>query len=275
MEGTTRKNTPWTVAEVETLLSVVAEDRIQKELDGATRNEKVYKEIARTLAESGYHRTFQQCREKFKKLKSDYRQIKDKNGRSGSNHVSWKWYEQMDQIYGRRPAMNVRERGLDSDRQLLESIIDGKCFCVVCLKATLHITYPIDSTSISDEDGSCTTDEAPPAALDSVPTLPPPSPAAGTSSRGQGVTPGKKRKRSPSKDLASILIKMNKNDVKEQELNRAQQEEHLKLILENSEKNRELEAVLRREEAEQTAAFNQSFLGVLGSLVEVMRDRRV
>ena len=66
MEGTTRKNMPWTVAEVETLLSVVAEDRIQKELDGATRNEKVCKEIARTLAESRYHCTFQQCREKFK-----------------------------------------------------------------------------------------------------------------------------------------------------------------------------------------------------------------
>ena len=32
MEGTTQhKNTLWTVAEVETLLSVVAEDRIQKE----------------------------------------------------------------------------------------------------------------------------------------------------------------------------------------------------------------------------------------------------
>ena len=29
MEGTTRENTPWTVAEVESLLSVVAEDRIQ------------------------------------------------------------------------------------------------------------------------------------------------------------------------------------------------------------------------------------------------------
>ena len=31
-----RKNTLWSVAEVETLPSVVAEDHIQKELDGAT-----------------------------------------------------------------------------------------------------------------------------------------------------------------------------------------------------------------------------------------------
>ncbi|CAL8283783.1 unnamed protein product [Boreogadus saida] len=49
--------------------------------------------------------------------------------------------------------------------------------------------------------------------------------------------------------------------------------EQFKLRLENSERHWEMETALRREEI--AAAFNQSFLGVLGQLVEAMRDRRV
>ncbi|XP_056126055.1 zinc finger protein with KRAB and SCAN domains 2-like [Rhinichthys klamathensis goyatoka] len=123
----TRKNTPWSNEEVQTFLCLVAEERIQRELDGATRNEKVYQEISELLSTHGYNRTFQQCREKLKKLKSDYRAVKDHNGRSGSNRKSWKWYEQMDGIYGHRPASNGREGGLDSATSLLESLMeDGR-----------------------------------------------------------------------------------------------------------------------------------------------------
>ena len=68
--------------------------------------------------------------EKLKKLKSDYRAIKDHNGRSGSNRKTWKWFDQMDAIYGQRPASNGRECGVDSaSTLLLESMMeDGKCF---------------------------------------------------------------------------------------------------------------------------------------------------
>ncbi|XDV17970.1 hypothetical protein PO909_023758 [Leuciscus waleckii] len=81
--------------EVQTFLSLVAEERIQLELDGATRNEKVFQEVAQLLAAHGYHRTYKQCRDKLKKLKSDYRTIKDHNG---TNRRTWKWFDQMDAI---------------------------------------------------------------------------------------------------------------------------------------------------------------------------------
>ncbi|CAL8326169.1 unnamed protein product [Boreogadus saida] len=55
----------------------LAEDKIQKELDGATRNEKVYKEVAKLMEDHGYYRSYVQCRDKLKKLKSDYKAIKD------------------------------------------------------------------------------------------------------------------------------------------------------------------------------------------------------
>jgi len=137
----TLKKTPWSNEEVQTFLCVVAEEKIQRELDGATRNEKVYKEVSERLSKLGYNRTFRQCREKLKKLRSNYRAVKDAhNGRSGSNRKSWKWYEQMDGIYGHRPSngreegghrpeSNAREGGLDSATSLLEAPMeDGKCF---------------------------------------------------------------------------------------------------------------------------------------------------
>ncbi|KAK0146562.1 Zinc finger protein with KRAB and SCAN domains 2 [Merluccius polli] len=65
-----KKSTPWSVEEVQTFLSLVAEERIQRELDGTTRNEKIYQEIAQLMATHGYHRTLQQCRDKLKKMKS-------------------------------------------------------------------------------------------------------------------------------------------------------------------------------------------------------------
>uniref|UniRef100_A0A3P8RN94 Myb/SANT-like DNA-binding domain-containing protein n=1 Tax=Amphiprion percula TaxID=161767 RepID=A0A3P8RN94_AMPPE len=68
-------------------------------------------------------RTMKQCREKLKKLKSDYRSMKDHNGRSGSNWRCWKWFSQMDAIY--RPASNRRESGLDSiTAGLLETMLE-------------------------------------------------------------------------------------------------------------------------------------------------------
>ena len=55
----------WTDEEVATLLSVWGDERIQEKLDGATRNKKVYAEIAQKLLETGgYHRTVVQCQEK-------------------------------------------------------------------------------------------------------------------------------------------------------------------------------------------------------------------
>ncbi len=117
----------WSVEEVQTFLSLlIAEERIQQELDGATRNEKGFLEVAKLLAAHGYRRTYKQCRDKLKQLKSDYRSIKDHNSQSGSNRRSWKWFDQMDAIYGGRPTSIGREGALDSATPMLENTIaDG------------------------------------------------------------------------------------------------------------------------------------------------------
>ncbi|KAK7143942.1 hypothetical protein R3I93_014949 [Phoxinus phoxinus] len=162
----TRKNTPWSNEEVQTFLCLVAEDRIQRELDGAKRNEKVYQEVSELLSTHGYNRTFQQCREKLKKQKSDYRAVKDHNGLSGSNRKSWKWYDQMDGIYGHRPASNGREGGLDSATSLLESLMEDDSFST---SETGSVT-PTDATLASAAASATASTTAPETVEPSTPT---------------------------------------------------------------------------------------------------------
>ncbi|XP_070822727.1 zinc finger and SCAN domain-containing protein 29-like [Chaetodon trifascialis] len=205
------KISPWSIYEVQTFLGLVADERIQRELDGATRNEKVYQEVAQLMATHGYHRTYRQCREKLKKLKSDYRAIKDHNGRSGSRRKSWRWFDKMDSMYGHRPASNGRAGGLDTATSLLEAMV---------------------------EDG--------------------------------------KRKRSLFlQEQATALGEINLEDVRQQELNRAQRDQHLQMLLEEARQAREVEAAFRREENAQNAAFQQAFIGVLGQMVQALNNRHV
>ncbi|XP_018952447.2 trihelix transcription factor PTL-like [Cyprinus carpio] len=176
----------WSVDEVQTFLSLVAEERIQRELDGATRNEKVFQEVAQLLAAHGYHRTYKQCRDKLKKLKSDYRAIKDHNGRSGANRRTWKWFDQMDAIYGSRPASNGREGALDSATSLLDNTIEDDALST------------IDSLALSPCSDALTSQL--------VIAASPPATSSSTSRTPERVVPGK-RKRNHAPSGASCCFK--------------------------------------------------------------------
>ena len=63
----------WGKDEVLKLIAIWADDRVQAQLEGCHRNRDVFERVAKTLREEGYERTFEQCREKIKKLKGDYR----------------------------------------------------------------------------------------------------------------------------------------------------------------------------------------------------------
>ncbi|XP_077100174.1 uncharacterized protein LOC143751496 [Siphateles boraxobius] len=186
-----------------------------------------------------------------KKLKSDYRAVKDHNGRSGSNRKSWKWYEQMDGIYGHRPASNGREGGLDSATSLLESLMEDDSFST----SENGSVTPTDATS------------APEPAAPSTPTRSTPRPAAAS-------TPATgRRKRKREQEHLTVLREMQTSDVEQLELNRAQRERHLQMALDDSAHARELEAALRREEIAAMSSFNQAFLGTLSQLVQALNRR--
>ncbi|XP_051556094.1 uncharacterized protein LOC127442256 [Myxocyprinus asiaticus] len=250
------KPTPWSVNEVQTLLSLVAEERIHRELDGATRNEKVFREVSQLLAAHGYHRTYKQCREKLKKLKSDYRSIKDHNSRSGSNsEKKWKWFDQMDAIYGNRPAINGRESALESATPLLEPKMED------------------DFLSTSDQ-GSLISAPSCNDASSSTPARPPTPPTSSTSMTLERVVTGKRKRSLHQHEHLSVLREMLAADIQQQELNRAQRERSLQMAIDVARQAREQEAALRTEENAQTAAFNQAFLSIMGKLVQAMSGRR-
>ena len=73
----------WTDSETFKLVEIWSEEEIQALLEGCTRNKHVYDKIARGMVEAGHERTGVQCREKIKKLKSEYKKIKDNNGETG------------------------------------------------------------------------------------------------------------------------------------------------------------------------------------------------
>ena len=100
----TSHGSSWSDNEVRTLISIWGEDNIQDQLDGAVRNQTIFNNIATKMREKGYERDWQQCRTKIKNLKKEYRQTKDHNGQTGRGRKVCKFYRELDDILGHRPA---------------------------------------------------------------------------------------------------------------------------------------------------------------------------
>ena len=65
----------------------------------------MYEKIARAMKEAGYERSADQCREKAKKLKADYRKIKDAHNKMGIERKKLEVLDAMDNILGDKPSM--------------------------------------------------------------------------------------------------------------------------------------------------------------------------
>ena len=66
------KTLAWSNKEVETFLGILGEVDVQRELDGAVRNEKVFQLVSGRMAIAGYEKNTEQCRQKCKKLRAEY-----------------------------------------------------------------------------------------------------------------------------------------------------------------------------------------------------------
>ncbi|KAF5894586.1 zinc finger and SCAN domain-containing protein 29-like, partial [Clarias magur] len=92
----------WTDEDVQALLNIYSEEKIQKEFESSARNARVYQQISARLEALGIRHSPQRCREKIKKMKQDYKKIKDHNRVNGANRRSGKWFERLDAILGAR-----------------------------------------------------------------------------------------------------------------------------------------------------------------------------
>ncbi|XP_055015552.1 zinc finger protein with KRAB and SCAN domains 2 isoform X2 [Boleophthalmus pectinirostris] len=130
-------NDKWIDAEVQALLSVYATTKMQQDFECQKKNTKIFERISKELENFGIHHTPKQCREKVKKLKQDYKKIKDYNNLSGAEIKTGKWYDILDSILGHHPfysetpvpiSENSAEELMEStctEREDLESISDN------------------------------------------------------------------------------------------------------------------------------------------------------
>lgn len=87
----------WSKKEVLTLLTHWANPAVQQELSRNVRNNAVYSSLSARLAALGYNKTAQKCKEKLKKLKQDYKRIKNSNHLDGGKNI---WFDIIDQVLG-------------------------------------------------------------------------------------------------------------------------------------------------------------------------------
>ena len=94
----------WSDEETAKLIDLWGEEDIQAELEGCKRNKHVYEKIAREMTAANYDRNAIQCREKIKKLRAEYKKVKDNNNVSGKGRKTMKFYEKLNDILGHKPA---------------------------------------------------------------------------------------------------------------------------------------------------------------------------
>ena len=94
----------WAEDESIFLISLWADENIQSQLEGCRYNRNVYEKLSKQMGDDGYERSPTQCREKIKKLRNDYKRIKDRNTKTGRERRARKLFEKLDEILGHRPS---------------------------------------------------------------------------------------------------------------------------------------------------------------------------
>ena len=95
----------WSKEKTFKLISIWSEDNIQAQLEGCKRNREVDSKRSRELSLAGYNCTYEQCREKLKKLKAEYKKISDKRKETGQGrYPEWDYYDAMDRVLGHKSS---------------------------------------------------------------------------------------------------------------------------------------------------------------------------
>ena len=94
----------WSEEETLKLIEIWGEDSIQAMLEGSKRNKDVFNKISRKMEAAGYEKSADQCNNNRRKLKLEYRKIKDTRKKTGTGRKEWRYFEEMDAVLGHKPA---------------------------------------------------------------------------------------------------------------------------------------------------------------------------
>ncbi|XP_051803444.1 uncharacterized protein LOC110967438 isoform X5 [Acanthochromis polyacanthus] len=101
----------WSNTEVQALLTFWASPKVQKELLLNVRNNRVYTYLSAKLTSLGFNKAPKKCREKIKKLKQEYKRIKNGHHMGGSSSV---WFSIMDEVLSSQTAAVKHSETADS-----------------------------------------------------------------------------------------------------------------------------------------------------------------
>ena len=214
----------WSDSEVINLIELWGEEGIQEQLEGAKRNKHVFEKLGRELKKTGSDKTAEQCRAKIKKLKLDYRKIKDKHNKTGEGRSTWKYFDTMDAVLGHRPTTRP-SAVLDTSEQPDEDDEGG--------------SEDGEEDKGSEEQSNLSTAIALEDAQSSHALSP--SSSSSTKDAQSSGSKGKKRKRTKDEKIEAIMTSVVKEVVNSQR-------ESDKMFFEMEEKRMKYEAEQRKEE---------------------------
>ncbi|XP_042308964.1 uncharacterized protein LOC121922985 isoform X2 [Sceloporus undulatus] len=88
----------WEHSEILDLLSIWGETEFQTRLSENHRNLHVFKDVASEMAKRGHSRTAEECRNKTKSMRGEYRRVVNYNKRSGRAPVTCPYFKKLDGI---------------------------------------------------------------------------------------------------------------------------------------------------------------------------------
>ena len=94
----------WTDEETLKLIEIWSEDKIQEELDGCKKNIHIYDKVAARMKTAEFTRSTEQCRVIVKKLRGEFRKVRDGNDKTGEDRKEWKYFDAIDDILGSKPS---------------------------------------------------------------------------------------------------------------------------------------------------------------------------
>ena len=237
----------WTREETFKLISLWSEDVIQEQLEGCRRNSLVYRRIADDLREAGFARTLEQCRDKIKKLKGEYKKVRDKRETTGEGrYPEWEFFDALDNVLGPKHSTepptvveSFPQIGPDDETQDMSG------------EPAVHSPAPSHASSSSTQVNTEQDGETQPSESGTQPSGSGTQPSgSGTQPSGSGTQPSgsgsksRKRKRGRNEATNELLEKMITMQKSSDQMMMSLEEKRMKM----EERQIELDAQMRREE---------------------------
>ena len=143
----------WSDPQTLKLIELWSDDHVQRQLEGYKRNKAVFESISRRMNDAGFDRTASQCREKIKKLRAEYKKVKDNNSQTGNNRKTCKFYERLDSVLGSKPATRP-PIVIDSFESSVNNSSDSQ-------KSDDDLENSIESTSNNEQSSDLSTEKLP------------------------------------------------------------------------------------------------------------------